>query len=80
MVIPQWPHDIYFLELLEAFREGLRTKVKMAIISMSWRTLAEVVELTIMIEEKMQIRKKSIARYCQDSDNDESKHYDEEKK
>jgi hypothetical protein len=42
--------------------------------------LAEVVELTIMIEEKMQIRKKSIARYCQDSDNDESKHYDEEKK
>jgi predicted TIM-barrel fold metal-dependent hydrolase len=30
-VIPQRPHDIY---LREAFREGLRTKVKMAIISM----------------------------------------------
>jgi hypothetical protein len=47
-VIPQQPHDI---SLREAFRERLRSKVKMAIITMSWRTLAEVVELTIMIEE-----------------------------
>jgi hypothetical protein len=31
-IIPQPPHDIY---LREAFKEGLRTKVKMAIISMS---------------------------------------------
>jgi endonuclease III-like uncharacterized protein len=30
-IIPQPPHDIY---LREAFKEGLKTKVKMAIISM----------------------------------------------
>jgi len=48
-VIPQPPHDIY---LREAFRvQGLRTKVKMAIISMSQRTLVEVAKLAIMIEE-----------------------------
>jgi hypothetical protein len=40
VVIPQPPHDIY---LREAFRiQGLRTKVKMAIISMPQRTLMEV--------------------------------------
>jgi hypothetical protein len=48
IVIPQQPHDIYFKK---TFREGLRTKVKMAIISMLWQTLVEVVELTIMIEK-----------------------------
>jgi hypothetical protein len=31
-IIPQPPHDIH---LREAFKEGLRTKVKMTIISMS---------------------------------------------
>jgi hypothetical protein len=38
-IISQPPHDIY---LREAFKEGLRIKVKMAIISMSWKTLGEV--------------------------------------
>jgi hypothetical protein len=49
--------------LKEALREGLKIKIKMAIISMSQRTLAKVVELTIMIEEEMLIRRKNIARY-----------------
>ncbi len=42
----------------------------MAIISMSQKTLVEVIKLTIMIEEKMPIRKKSIVRYHQDSENE----------
>ncbi len=62
MVIPQPLHDIY---LREAFREGLRTKVKMAIISMSRRTLAKV---AIMIEEEMLVRRNNIARYHQEFD------------
>jgi hypothetical protein len=49
VVIPQPPHDIY---LREAFRvQGLRTKVKMAIINMPPKKLVEVVELAIMIEK-----------------------------
>jgi hypothetical protein len=49
LVIPQPPHDIY---LREAFRvQGLRTKVKMAIINMPPKKLVEVVELAIMIEK-----------------------------
>ncbi len=36
-IIPQQPDDIY---LREAFKEGLRTKVKMAIISMLKKTLS----------------------------------------
>jgi hypothetical protein len=62
VVIPQPLHDIY---LREAFREGLRTKVKMAIISMSRRTLAKV---AIMIEEEMLVRRNNIARYHQEFD------------
>jgi hypothetical protein len=76
VVIPQQPHDIY---LREAFREGLRTKVKMAIISMPRKTLVEVVESTIMIEEEMPIRNMYIMRYSQDSNNDELEDFDEEK-
>jgi hypothetical protein len=76
MVIPQRPHDIY---LRKTFREGLKTKVKMAIISMPQITLVEVAKSTIMIEEEMLVRKKSIARYCQDSNSEELED-DEEKK
>lgn len=47
-IIPQQPDDIY---LCEAFREGLWTKVKMAIISTSRRTLVEIVKSTITMEE-----------------------------
>jgi hypothetical protein len=52
----------------------------MAIINMLQRTLVEVVELVIMIEKEMPIRKKSIVKYCQDSDNEESEDSDEEEK
>jgi hypothetical protein len=52
----------------------------MAIISMPRRTLAKVAESTIMIEEKMPVRKKSIVRYRQDSNSEESKDFDEEEK
>ncbi len=76
-VIPKRPHDIY---LKEAFREGWKTKVKMAIINLSWKTLADVVELTIMIEEEMLVRKKSIARYHRDSNSDVLEYFDEEEK
>ncbi len=62
VVISQPLHDIY---LKEAFKEGLRIKVKMAIISMSQRTLVEVAKLEIMIEEEMQVRRNNIVRYCQ---------------
>ncbi len=77
MVIPQPLHDIY---LREAFREGLRTKVKMAIISMSRRTLAMVAKLAIMIEKEMPVRRNNIARYHQEFDNKESKDFDDETK
>jgi hypothetical protein len=40
-VISLQPHDIY---LRKTFREGLRTKVKMAIISTPRRNLAKIVE------------------------------------
>jgi hypothetical protein len=43
-IIPQQHDDICFCE---AFRKGLRTKVKMAIINMSQKTLAEVTKSTI---------------------------------
>ncbi len=33
---------------------------------MPWKTLVEVAKSTIMMEEKMTVRKKNIARYCQD--------------
>jgi len=42
--------------LRKAFREGLRTKVKMAIISMPQIFLMEIIESTIMIEEEMPIK------------------------
>ncbi len=44
------------------------------------KTLADVVELTIMIEEEMPVRKKSIARYHWDSNTDELEDFDEEEK
>ncbi len=52
----------------------------MAIISMPWRTLVEVVELALMIEEKMLVRKQSIMIYHQDFDNDELEDSDDEEK
>jgi len=39
VVIPQQPNDIY---LCEAFREGLWTKIQMAIINMPQRELVEI--------------------------------------
>ncbi len=36
---------------LKAFREGLKTKIKMTIISMPQRTLVKVAESIIMIED-----------------------------
>jgi hypothetical protein len=42
--------------LRKAFRKGLKTKVKMAIISMPQFFLMEIVESTIMIEEEMPIK------------------------
>ncbi len=53
VVIPQQPHDMY---LRKAFGEGLKPKVKMAIISMSQSFLAKVEELAIMIKEEMPIK------------------------
>jgi hypothetical protein len=44
------------------------------------KTLAEVIELTIMIEEEMSVRKKYISRYQQDFDSEESEDFEEEKK
>jgi hypothetical protein len=40
----------------------------------------EVVELAIMIEEKTLVRRKNIARYHQESNNEELKDYNEEDK
>jgi hypothetical protein len=59
-IIPQRPYYIY---LGEASKEGLRTKVKMAIISMLRTTFAKVTKLVILIKEEMPSRKKSIAKY-----------------
>jgi hypothetical protein len=50
----------------------------MAIVGMPQRTLAKVVESTIAIEEKMSIRKRNMARYCQDFDSDEYDELDDE--
>jgi hypothetical protein len=51
----------------------------MAIIGMLQKTLAEIIKSMIMIE-KMTIKKKNIVRYFQDSNNEESKDsYEEEK-
>jgi hypothetical protein len=44
----------------------------MTIIGMPRKTLAKVVESTITIEEKMPVRRRNMARYCQDFNNDEA--------
>ncbi len=67
MVIPQWPNGIY---LREVFREGLRPKVKMVIVSMPHKTLVEVAKLIILIEEEMSIRRNNMARYWQNFDSE----------
>ncbi len=59
-LIPQQPDKIY---LREAFREGLRTKMKMAIISMPRKTLTEVAKFAILVEKKLFMRRNSMARY-----------------
>jgi hypothetical protein len=52
----------------------------MAIISMPQRTMAKITKSTIMIEEELPIRKKSITRYRQDFDNKKSEDSNEEEK
>jgi hypothetical protein len=65
--------------LREAFREGLNTKVKMVIISMPRRTLTELAKFIILVEKQLHVRRKNMARYCQNnSNNDESKDSDDE--
>lgn len=49
-IFSQWANDIY---LREIFWSGLHTKLKVAIISMPWKTLVEVEDFAIKIEEKM---------------------------
>ncbi len=76
VVIPQQPNDIY---LRETFRDGLWTRVKIVIISMPWKTLAKVTKSEIIVEEKLLVRWKNIARYHQANfDNEESNEKDEE--
>jgi hypothetical protein len=70
-------HDIY---LKKVFKKGLKTKVKMAIISMSQKTLVEVAKSIIMIEEEMLVRRKNITRYRQESYSEELEEFDEEEK
>jgi hypothetical protein len=75
VIIPQQPNDIY---LCEAFRYGLWTKVKMVIISMPWRTLAEVRKYVIIVEEDLLVRWNNIARYHKvNLNNEESNEKDE---
>jgi hypothetical protein len=50
VVIPQQPNDIY---LRETFREGLRKKLKLAIIGIPGATIVEVVNFAKEIEEEM---------------------------
>jgi hypothetical protein len=69
--------DIY---LKETFKKGLRTKVKMAIIGIPRRTLAEMVELTIVVEKEMPIRRRNMAKYCQDFNSDEFDESDEDER
>jgi hypothetical protein len=38
--------------LREAFREDLQTKIKKAIINLPRRTLAKIIESTILVEEE----------------------------
>jgi acetoin utilization deacetylase AcuC-like enzyme len=70
-------HDIY---LRKFFKEGLKTKVKMAIISMLQKTLGKVTKSTILIEEEMLVRRKNITRYHQESYIEELEEFDEEEK
>ncbi len=59
IVIPQRPHDIY---LREAFRKGLRIKVKMAIISMPQKTFVEIAEADNYDKRKNANKKE---KYCE---------------
>ncbi len=45
--------------------------MKMAIIGMPQKTLVKVAKLAIAIEEEMLVRRKNMAKYCQDFDSDE---------
>ncbi len=75
-VILQQPNDIY---RHEAFWNGLWTKVKIVIISMPWRTLAEITKSMIIVEEELLVRWKNIARYHHvNLDNEESNEEDED--
>jgi hypothetical protein len=67
LFILQQPNDIY---LREAFQEGHRK-------SMRRKTLAEIVEFVIIIEEKLPMRRKNMAKYRRnDSNSDESNDFD----
>jgi hypothetical protein len=50
VVIPQQPNDVY---LKETFKEGLRKKLKLAIIGLPIATIIEIVISTKEIKEKM---------------------------
>ncbi len=52
----------------------------MAIIGMPRRTLAKMVESTIVVEKEMPIRRRNMARYCQDSNSDEFDESDEDER
>ncbi len=47
---------------------------------MSQKSLVEITKLTMMMEKQMQVRKKNIARYCQDFAIEELKDFDKEEK
>jgi len=52
----------------------------MTIIGMPQRTLVEVVESTIVVEEEMLIRRRNMARYRQESNSDEIDELEDDKK
>ncbi len=64
-IFSQQANDIYFREI---FWSGLHTKLKVAIIGMPWRTLAEVANFAIKIEEEMSMKMKwHMVKHHQDS-------------
>jgi len=65
--------------LRKAFREGIRTKAKMAIINMPRGTLAKVAKFAILIEKKLLTKQNNMAKYHpNNSNNDESNNNDDE--
>jgi hypothetical protein len=67
-IIPLQTSDIHVREFL---KKGLRTKVRMAIIGMPQRTLAEMAISAISIKEEIPIRKRNMVRHHENSNSDE---------